>query len=175
MMKRWVIVGCRGQLGTALGRQLAGCPEAQLVAAVDLPEVDASDAGAVKGFFEGLGPVEQVWMSHFDSVTSVGPEFEELGHTTSGDGGTAHRFAAIGSDSLRRYGFQYHPEVDGTTHGDVMIRNFKASSTSLVSTFRELYLSEDVSDSRCNIIRNLKIILVKMVNSTNLTHSQISF
>ena len=74
--------------------------------------------------FAGLGPVETVWMSHFDSVTSVGPEFEELGHTTSGEGGAAHRFAAIGSDSLRRYGFQYHAEVDGTVHGEAMIRNF---------------------------------------------------
>jgi GMP synthase (glutamine-hydrolysing) len=74
--------------------------------------------------FGGLGPVELVWMSHFDSVTAVGPEFEELGHTTAADGGASHRFAAIGSDSLRRYGFQFHPEVDGTVHGDVMIRNF---------------------------------------------------
>ena len=53
-MKRWAIVGCRGQLGPALGRQLAGCGDAQVVAAVDLPELDASDAGAVRGLFEGL-------------------------------------------------------------------------------------------------------------------------
>ena len=74
--------------------------------------------------FAGLGPVEQVWMSHFDSVTAVGPDFEELGHTLSGAGGAAHRFAAIGSDRLQRYGFQYHPEVDGTRNGEAMIRNF---------------------------------------------------
>lgn len=74
--------------------------------------------------FKGLGPVEQVWMSHFDSVSAVGPEFEELGYTTSKDGSPDHRFAAIGSDSLRRYGFQYHAEVDDTLHGDVMLGNF---------------------------------------------------
>ncbi len=74
--------------------------------------------------FDGLGPTEQVWMSHFDSVTAVGPSFEELGRTLSGPGGAAHRFAAIGSDKLRRYGFQYHAEVDGTTNGEAMIRNF---------------------------------------------------
>lgn len=74
--------------------------------------------------FHGLGPVEQVWMSHYDSVTEVGPEFHELGFSTTTDEGEGHRFAAIGSDSLRRYGFQFHPEVDDTVHGDQMLANF---------------------------------------------------
>jgi GMP synthase (glutamine-hydrolysing) len=73
--------------------------------------------------FQALSPVEQVWMSHYDSVVSVGPEFRELGHSRTGDGAD-HRFAAIGSDTLRRYGFQFHPEVDDTLHGDDMIANF---------------------------------------------------
>jgi GMP synthase (glutamine-hydrolysing) len=74
--------------------------------------------------FAGLGPVEQVWMSHYDSVTAVGPGFRELGWSVTTDGGPDHRFAAIGSDSLRRYGFQFHPEVDDTVHGTDMIANF---------------------------------------------------
>ncbi len=74
--------------------------------------------------FAGLGRSEQVWMSHFDSVTAVGPDFEELGWSDLGGGADLHRFAAIGSDKLRRYGFQFHPEVDDTLHGDEMIANF---------------------------------------------------
>ncbi len=74
--------------------------------------------------FAGLSGPEQVWMSHFDSVTGIGPDFEELGYTVLGEKGHEHRFAAIGSDSLRRYGFQFHPEVDDTVHGDEMIGNF---------------------------------------------------
>jgi GMP synthase (glutamine-hydrolysing) len=74
--------------------------------------------------FAGLEPVEQVWMSHYDSVVAVGPEFRELGHTPAANGARAHRFAAIGSDTLRRYGFQFHPEVDDTIHGETMIANF---------------------------------------------------
>jgi len=74
--------------------------------------------------FAGLAQTEQVWMSHFDSVTSVGPDFEELGYSVLGEGSEPHRFAAIGSDKLRRYGFQFHPEVDDTLHGDEMIANF---------------------------------------------------
>jgi GMP synthase (glutamine-hydrolysing) len=74
--------------------------------------------------FKGLGPVERVWMSHFDSVTSVGPGFEELGFTTLGSSGEPHRFAALGSNTLRRWGVQFHPEVDNTVHGFEMIANF---------------------------------------------------
>jgi len=74
--------------------------------------------------FKGLGPVERVWMSHFDSVVDVGPGFEELGYTELGETGARHKFAAIGSDTLRRYGFQYHAEVDDTEHGDEMLANF---------------------------------------------------
>jgi GMP synthase (glutamine-hydrolysing) len=72
----------------------------------------------------GLGPVEQVWMSHYDSVSGLGPQFEELGYTATAEGTTDHRYAAIGSDSLKRYGFQFHPEVDDTVHGNQMIANF---------------------------------------------------
>ena len=74
--------------------------------------------------FKGLGLTQQVWMSHFDSVTAIGPDFEELGHTVHAAGSEPHRFAAIGSDRLRRYGFQFHPEVDDTPGGDRMISNF---------------------------------------------------
>ncbi|MGD2071312.1 MAG: glutamine-hydrolyzing GMP synthase, partial [Gemmatimonadota bacterium] len=74
--------------------------------------------------FSGLSRTERVWMSHFDSVSAVGPEFRELGYTTSPDGSPDHRFAAIASDSLGRYGFQYHPEVDATENGHTMIANF---------------------------------------------------
>ncbi len=72
--------------------------------------------------FAGLGPSEQVWMSHYDSVASVGSEFHELGFSVTAGG--EHRFAAIGSDTLKRYGFQFHPEVDDTVHGTEMISNF---------------------------------------------------
>ena len=74
--------------------------------------------------FTGLGPTETVWMSHYDSVSALGPGFEELGFTEGTTDAPDHRFAAIGNDELRRYGFQFHPEVDDTVHGDEMIANF---------------------------------------------------
>ncbi len=74
--------------------------------------------------FEGLSPVEPVWMSHFDSVVETGPDFIEIGYSQLGAAGGVHRYAAIASEKLRRYGLQFHPEVDNTVHGDRMIGNF---------------------------------------------------
>ncbi len=99
--------------------------------------------------FAGLGKVQQVWMSHFDSVTAVGPDFEELGHTILGEGSPPHRFAAIGSDKLRRYGFQFHPEVDDTLHGDEMIANFVLNICGCRPTWTmDSYVSEQVARIR---------------------------
>jgi len=99
--------------------------------------------------FNGLGKVEQVWMSHFDSVTAVGPDFEELGHTILGAGSPPHRFAAIGSDKLRRYGFQFHPEVDDTLHGDEMIANFVRNICGCRPTWTmDSYVTEQVAKIR---------------------------
>jgi GMP synthase (glutamine-hydrolysing) len=99
--------------------------------------------------FEGLGPVERVWMSHFDSVTAVGPDFEELGWSLLGREGRRHGFAAIGSDKLKRYGFQFHPEVDDTVHGDAMIANFVLGICGCQPTWTtENYLHEQVKRLR---------------------------
>lgn len=102
--------------------------------------------------FDGLEKVEQVWMSHFDSVTAIGPDFEELGYTVLGDDGAPHRFAAIGSDSLKRYGFQYHPEVDDTVHGDQMIANFVLKICGCAPTWTmDSYVGEQVEKIRAQV------------------------
>ncbi len=99
--------------------------------------------------FAGLAPVERVFMSHFDSVTSVGPGFEEIGYTTLGASGQSHRFAAIASPALRRYGFQFHPEVDDTVHGDEMIANFVRGICGCAPSWTmERYVEERVEQVR---------------------------
>lgn len=54
MKRRWLIAGCEGQLGFALGRQISAREDAEIVAAVDLPAVDVSDPDAVERLFDGL-------------------------------------------------------------------------------------------------------------------------
>jgi len=103
--------------------------------------------------FRGLAPVEPVFMSHFDSVVSVGEGFEELGYTVLGESeGGGHRYAAIGSDRYRRYGFQYHPEVDDTVHGHEMIANFVLGICGCTPSWTmERYLEEQVDRVRAQV------------------------
>jgi len=110
--------------------------------------------------FAGLAGTEQVWMSHFDSVTAVGPDFEELGYTVLGAGSQPHRFAAIGSDKLRRYGFQFHPEVDDTLHGNEMIANFVLNICGCRPTWTmDSYVSEQVAKIREQVGDNSVFLL----------------
>jgi len=110
--------------------------------------------------FKGCGEVEPVFMSHFDSVTAVGPDFEELGWTHLGEGGGRHRYAAIGSDKLRRYGFQYHAEVDDTVHGNEMIANFVLDICGCQPSWTmEQYLEEQVEAVRRQVGDNSVFLL----------------
>jgi GMP synthase (glutamine-hydrolysing) len=95
--------------------------------------------------FKGVPEGDQVFMSHFDTVTAVGPRFREIGYTCLGAQGAPHHYAAIASDSLKRYGFQYHPEVDDTLHGHTMIGNFVFDLCGCRPTWTmEAYLAEQV-------------------------------
>jgi GMP synthase (glutamine-hydrolysing) len=73
--------------------------------------------------FRGVPEKSVVFMSHGDTVTAVGPGFYEIGTSAAGDG-PVHRFAAIADEERRRWGFQYHPEVDDSVYGHVMLGNF---------------------------------------------------
>lgn len=70
----------------------------------------------------GLGPVESVWMSHGDTVTRAPADFEVLAY--SDVGGERTENAAIACDARKRYGFQFHPEVEHTRNGERMLANF---------------------------------------------------
>jgi len=102
--------------------------------------------------FRGLEPVQQVWMSHNDSVAALGQGFEELGYTRLGASGPGHRNAAVGSDEHRRYGFQFHPEVDDTPGGDQMIRNFVLEICGCRPSWTmERYIDEQVEQIRARV------------------------
>ena len=73
---------------------------------------------------DGVTDGSQVFMSHGDSVVEVPEGFVELGYSQLGADGTPHRFAAVADEKRKRYGFQFHPEVDDTAQGETMLRNF---------------------------------------------------
>jgi len=56
MTSRWLVAGCRGQLGHALVERLTAHSDCEVVAAVDRDEVDLADPQAVATLFDGLAP-----------------------------------------------------------------------------------------------------------------------
>jgi GMP synthase (glutamine-hydrolysing) len=68
--------------------------------------------------FKGLGRVEQVWMSHGDTVKDLPEGFEIFGST---DDCLA---AAVGDIKRHIYGLQFHPEVTDTPNGLKILDNF---------------------------------------------------
>ncbi len=68
--------------------------------------------------FDGLPPMQQVWMSHRDLVTGLPEGFRNLGRTVTCP------VAAAGDVARGLYGVQFHPEVVHTTHGKRLLSNF---------------------------------------------------
>ncbi len=68
--------------------------------------------------FEGLGKTEVVWMSHGDVVNRLPDGFEVLGDTPDCPS------AAVGDETRRIYGLQFHPEVAHTPRGMDILDNF---------------------------------------------------
>jgi GMP synthase (glutamine-hydrolysing) len=59
-----------------------------------------------------------VWMSHGDRILELPPGFATLASTENAP------FAAIGDDEHKRYGLQFHPEVQHTPDGDKILKTF---------------------------------------------------
>jgi len=114
--------------------------------------------------FEGLEPMQTVWMSHFDTVTSLGDGFVELGYTqttvnkeeegtkTTATSNPEKRGpnAAIANDALQRYGFQFHVEVDSTVNGERMLKNFVCNICGCQQTWKvdDHYLETTLDEIR---------------------------
>ncbi|XP_069684502.1 GMP synthase [glutamine-hydrolyzing] isoform X2 [Periplaneta americana] len=67
--------------------------------------------------FKGLDKVQRVLLTHGDSIEKVADSFRVVAASSSFPAG-------IANDKLRLYGVQFHPEVDLTTNGKTMIKNF---------------------------------------------------
>ena len=68
--------------------------------------------------FSGLGPEQNVWMSHGDRVEQLPPGFEATASTST--------VPVVAAQDRERslFGIQFHPEVTHTDSGSRMLRNF---------------------------------------------------
>jgi GMP synthase (glutamine-hydrolysing) len=79
--------------------------------------------------FAGLGPQEQVWMSHGDKVTDLPAGFEIIASSENAE------IAAIQNVPKKMYGVQFHPEVYHTIHGTKVLENFLFTICNLSPTW----------------------------------------
>ncbi len=68
--------------------------------------------------FRGVEHEQVCWMSHGDSVLALPSGFSLYGGTENTP------VAAIGDETRRLYGVQFHPEVTHTAHGERILANF---------------------------------------------------
>jgi GMP synthase (glutamine-hydrolysing) len=71
-----------------------------------------------QGLFQGLNAQTTCWMSHGDSITSLPPGFQVTGTTDNTP------IAAMADPRRNLYGLQFHPEVEHTPKGRLILRNF---------------------------------------------------
>jgi GMP synthase (glutamine-hydrolysing) len=107
-------------LGLCYGHQLIARLLGGAVAKGNVREYGRAQLRIVKKspLFAGLDPIEQVWMSHGDTVETPAPSFEILASTDDCPA------AAVGDISRHVYGLQFHPEVTDTPHGMKILDNF---------------------------------------------------
>jgi len=70
------------------------------------------------GLFKKVSGITQTWMSHGDSITKLPAGFSITASTQN------TKIAAATDSKRKRYGLQFHPEVEHTLQGKTMIRNF---------------------------------------------------
>ena len=68
--------------------------------------------------FQGFDSTNGFLMSHTDFVESVPEGFRNIGHTSSCPN------AAIENENKKLYGIQFHPEVNNSVNGTLVIKNF---------------------------------------------------
>ena len=98
-----------------LAQMLGGTVEPGLVREYGVAKLRVLRA---EGPLARLGPVEDVWMSHGDTVSVLPSGFVRIGETC--DCPTA----AVAHFGMRVFGLQFHPEVTHTRNGMRMLDNF---------------------------------------------------
>lgn len=93
--------------------------------------------------FEGLEDVNTCLMSHQDYVENIPKGFEKIG-------GTADcKFAAMQNINKNFYGIQFHPEVNHTKNGTIIIKNFLYNICKCKGTWKmDSFVEEQIKNIR---------------------------
>lgn len=127
--------------------------------------------------FQGFGDTNGFLMSHTDFVANVPEGFRNIGHTSSCPN------AAMENPEKKLYGIQFHPEVNNSVNGTLVIKNFlynicKCSGDWQISSFVEETVSalkEKIGDKKVlcalsgGVDSSVAAVLVSKAAGKNLT------
>ncbi|PKN75557.1 MAG: GMP synthase (glutamine-hydrolyzing) [Candidatus Cloacimonetes bacterium HGW-Cloacimonetes-2] len=107
-------------LGICFGMQLVVDHFKGAVASADHKEYGYAELEILdkSKLFKGMKDIEQVWMSHGDSISGINDAMQILGKTRNS------AYAALKAKDQDIYAIQFHPEVVNSPCGDLLFRNF---------------------------------------------------
>ncbi len=93
--------------------------------------------------FTGVSSKTICWMSHFDYISQIAPDFEVIAHTA------ACPVAAAQSREKNLYAIQFHPEVLHTEEGTKMLYNFVRGICACAGTWRmDSFVEQSIREIR---------------------------
>jgi len=98
---------------------------------------------------------QTVLLTHGDSIDRVANGFVVIGHSSE------DMITAISNETLNIFGVQFHPEVDLTLEGKVILKNFVSDIAGLTPSFtlqsREIQCIQYIRD----IVHDKKVLVSK--------------
>ncbi|MBI4137273.1 glutamine-hydrolyzing GMP synthase [Candidatus Roizmanbacteria bacterium] len=90
--------------------------------------------------FDSVSPHSRVWMTHGVVVTKPPKGFAYIAHSETFDS------AAMSDEKRKLYGIQFHPEVEHTEHGILILRNFLEKICRVKTKKTEIDIESIVTD-----------------------------
>lgn len=90
--------------------------------------------------FEGVSPHSRIWMTHGDTVMEPPTGYEFVAHSES------IMSAAMQNVQKKIYGVQFHPEVEHTEHGTIILRNFLEKVCDIKTSKKEIDIDKIIVD-----------------------------
>ncbi len=96
--------------------------------------------------YQNVSPKTICWMSHFDYISKIAPDFEITAHTADCP------VAACENAAAGLYAIQYHPEVLHTVEGKTMLSNFVLDVCGCAGDWRmDSFVEEQVKAIRAKV------------------------
>ncbi len=109
--------------------------------------------GESEGLLNGIGKTTICWMSHGDSPEKLPQGFEVIASTSNTE------FAAIVHEKKKFYGLQFHPEVEHTPKGKIILKNFLFEICKCKRNWNMKNFAKDAIEQIKERVKDKKVIL----------------